>query len=1015
MIGESTATARKRRMLLATILSFILLVSLSMSSSMQGPSSIEAPYVRHTNRNTLGGNGSIRTQQVLPSGQRPFLVARPFNETYGAPINLNCFFDHRLPKYEDETNPNIPTDLRDANRSITSIFTGEERPTNPGQGYGWYSGHNGLDYGLMANVLAPADGRIATGRETSHCQIWIEHDASLPPDNAADYATLYTHLSNIGDAPEEEQKRPGRDPNCGTKWCKGDSIRAGDIVGIAGNDPCGGTSDGIHLHFGMVAGSLTGGKNPSVLDPFGWWSNAQDPWADNRLGEPPLTYSPQESYWLWAAPHNPGQGNPGYWGEDIASQTDDTDASFHRFGPLGRESLWKPVETDQSSGIEPIGTGAWWSKSISEETGSQKKNWAVWGLHVPDTGEYRIQAHIPKMPQIQPNPVSATSAAKYTVRVPLTNGSIETWNTEPVNQRVDNQWLDLNKDDGTSIFEFQGGTVVLVELSDLTGTDGEAVLFDALRLRRESPPGPPPSPDWRRVGFVIDNTSSMQAEGKIGAVKSAIPPWIDQLEASEVSYMYALEAFAENVPPVQVTEIAAEMKAWIGALTANDNGLPNYDCPEESLAAITQLAPTTQGGNILFFTDDLPKSPDSGKVEALVALENAQAKLHSIILPKTCWIGGGGDPSGWEVYQFLSLTTGGTYQTVSTDKTSDALQIVLSEMQADNQLGSSSSNTAQATRDGVVRVSGTEVYDVIVDETISQVNFLLNILEGSFSLSIFRPDGTAVSPTDPDVTFTDSGSAQYYQITSPSSGTWQAQVTGTGDYIFSTSADSTIQFAYLGDVQASPGIVMQLAARVSGPIATANFEIEKTDGQSLGDVEMFDDGTRGDFSSGDGVYTGWYTPTITGDFRMRITGTTESGTPFSRVDSRLIRVRNLSVIAPTSGIVPPGTTHTFTFTVRNAGDSTEVYDLEASSGNGWILQGPVSSIAVDGGGSVVVPIIVAVPIDAASNTIDVVRLSAVSQDDGTIIVEGTTTVIVPDLDERFDHFVYLPVVRRGVR
>ncbi|MCB0145857.1 MAG: M23 family metallopeptidase, partial [Caldilineaceae bacterium] len=171
----------------------------------------------------------------LPVGQRPFLSSKPFTETEQSRIDLNSFFDHRLPIYENEMASNLPFDLRDVDQITTTIFLGEDRISEQGQGYGWYSGHNGLDYGLTRNVLAAADGRIAyTGRSAitdNFCNVWIEHENSVPADDNPDYSTRYLHLSSLGDAPATERTRPGRICGTAARWCRGDSIHAGDIIG----------------------------------------------------------------------------------------------------------------------------------------------------------------------------------------------------------------------------------------------------------------------------------------------------------------------------------------------------------------------------------------------------------------------------------------------------------------------------------------------------------------------------------------------------------------------------------------------------------------------------------------------------------------------------------------------------------------------------------------------------------------------------------------------------------------
>ena len=930
---------------------------------------------------------SLANYAALPEGLVPFLN-KPFGDTYTAPVKLHSFFDHRLPIYSKEAVAPVPEDIRDANESITLIFTGEER-TAGGQGANTYSGHDGLDYGdrltsISLVVTAPADGVIAAAKESKACRVWINHDASTPPDNHADYATYYTHLSAIGEAPPDQRTRIGRDPDCGIYWCKGDTIAKGQVIGTEGNDPCGGKSTGVHLHFGVAAGALDGAVSPINVDPFGWWSNDADPWADARLAEH------ETSYWLWAAPTNPGPGAPGYWGDDVAAQTDDVDASFHRFTAITREEQWVSMLDDPGAGVDPIGAGAWRSPSLANNSG-HNESWAIWALHVPENATYRLQVHIPDTPA---NVAAPTATAHYQVRIPV-DGGLNVWQARDVDQNRSNEWVDLTTAEDVAEFALEARDVVLISLGDVTGHAGESVLFDAVRLYRLEPGEPPLTGDLRRVGFAVDNSSSMQAQGKINVVRSAVPAWIDLLEMSADSYTYALAAFADNVPPVKVTEDPATMKTWIAGLHADDNGVPNSDCPEASLAAIRALAHSVVGGNLLLFTDDLPKNPlVEGPVTAVV-LAGEHVRMHAIILPKTC---SGGSSIGWLAYRALALTTGGTYQTVSTDKTDEALQIVLAQMEANVELATA--NDANATyANGALHVVAAEAtHTIVVDPTVTEALFLLNTLEGNFSLALYRPDGSLVNSADSGVTFIDSGSAKFYKITNPPSGTWRADVTGTGEYLLRSSGKSEIEFTYLGDTYVSKGEIMQLAARVSGPVSNLAFALETPEGQPVATVPMVDNGTSGDYSAGDGVYAGIYIPNQDTDLRMRATGTTAGGQPFVRSDSSLIRLTSVSVAEPESATVPVGDEYTFEFKVTNTSGAGDSYRLTASSSQGWIMTGPASQIYLNSGETKTVLIRTRVPEDATPNSIDVIRLTAVHSEDAADLSSGSTNIFVPDID-----------------
>lgn len=952
--------------------------------------------------------------QGYPSDQRPFLTRKPYQTSYTRPLWINSFFDHKLPGYGYvENNASIPSDLRDPTNLMDFLGMNlAEVNGNCTLGASCYSGHDGIDYNTgTEDILAPADGVIRLGSESSTCQVWIDHDASSPLDNTNDFSTLYMHMSSIGTADPEQRSRPDR--SALTTWVKGDRIKAGQVVGVSGNAPCGGSSSGAHLHFGMAEGSAGDRGNPHIFDPFGWWGAAADPWTDSRL--PALlqgSWQPARSVWTWAAPENPGAGQPGAWEANVMAQTDDTDVSFQQFGPSGRRTAqtgWNALMPNAAANVAPIGTGAWWSRSLDQDANGTRQNWAIWGLHVPADGQYRIQAFLPKLPAGSP---AATSTARYTLRIPTSDTALTIWTSNGINQQATNAWRDIVDQSNQAVFTLRANTVVLVSLTDLTGTAGQAVIFDALRLRAEAPVEPPPPPSAvGKVGFAIDNSSSMREQGKINAVKETLPPWIDQLTAAGAQFTYALEPFANNTPAVQATIDATTIKNWIGGLTANDNGVYNGECPEESLGAIAKLAPFVKDGNMLLFTDDLPFSPFQQLAPTFNALSVNKVKLHTIVLPKTCNFGGGNDPSGWLTYRFLSFISGGTYQSVTTDKTAAALQIVLSEMRAQGQLGTvtrapmRSASTIQATT--------TLTYPVEVDDTITQMNMLLNILSGSAHLELTRPNGTVVSPLDPDVIYTDSGSAQYYQFANPMPGLWWANVIGDGESRFSTSVISPLQFAYLGDTRGSPNTVMELAARLTGPVATSSFELETLEGQPVASVELHDDGKQNDLVAGDGLYMGWFVPSQLGDLQMRVTGTTTSGGQFKRVDSRLIRIQGLKVTAPPSRNLVNGAAVQLVFQVTNFDNTTQIYDLRATSNNGWIQTAPSPSVTIPPGGTAQVNVTIRVPAHAAPNSIEKIWLTATQQSDQTIIAEDNVVIFTALPEETGGLYsIYLPQVAK---
>jgi len=238
-------------------------------------------------------------------------------------------------------------------------------------------------------------------------------------------------------------------------------------------------------------------------------------------------------------------------------------------------------------------------------------------------------------------------------------------------------------------------------------------------------------------------------------------------------------------------------------------------------------------------------------------------------------------------------------------------------------------------------------------------------------------------------------------------------INGSGEFDLRVTGDSALQYSYVGDTGAASGDWLEVVAKISEPIESAQFDLLTLAGEYVQSVDLNDVGLGGDLQENDGLYTGYYQALASGDYRLQLNGIMQGGEGFTRSDPRLIRIHNVSVKAPEAETIAPDTFHTFAFRVTNTGALAETYDLYASSGNGWIWVYPPSSITLGGGETSIIEIEVYVPADAYPNLIDNIALSAVYRDDVSIFAQASTAVIVPDVDTiHNDYFLYLPMTRR---
>jgi len=364
----------------------------------------------------------VNQAEVTPFFRKPFAQQYQLNALHGA---MNSLFDHEFPTY--------------AKDGYVMLFTGEH-PADPANvpctfGVNCYDGHDGIDYNTSTqSILAAAEGDISAVCRVNipGCPTGYSGDALgnlVAIRHGEGYETVYGHLGSIGGNPNVTPSR---------SWQPGDHIQVGQDVGTSDCSGTGCSGNANHLHFWVR-------RNGVSVDPFGWWSTNNDPWANDNRGAP--------SYWLWQA----------------YTVTDDRDPAFERF----RHSGWN----DLSSGF--LGH-AWWTGAIS----GPKENWGIWGLFIPQNGRYSIQVYIPTAPQGQ----QWTTAAQYSVIYRNAQHVLAPPVSATLNQtNGHNNWLTLVRDDThDKWFDFQGNTTVAVILtnvtSDATTTPQPKVVFDAVRL-----------------------------------------------------------------------------------------------------------------------------------------------------------------------------------------------------------------------------------------------------------------------------------------------------------------------------------------------------------------------------------------------------------------------------------------------------------------------------------------------------------------------------------------------------
>lgn len=194
--------------------------------------------------------------------------------------------------------------------------------------------------------------------------------------------------------------------------------------------------------------------------------------------------------------------------------------------------------------------------------------------------------------------------------------------------------------------------------------------------------------------------------------------------------------------------------------------------------------------------------------------------------------------------------------------------------------------------------------DVELEGGLPEATFSVNWADrlSPISFKLYRPSGAQVSAGDPDARVKADDTHMVYRMAAPARGKWRlqlAELKTSTEFLAVVSANTDV--AMILELGLAPGhrvagavmpIYLVLVDR-KGPITGANVQtrIRRPDG-TIDALTMYDNGTNGDATAKDGVYTNRYTIPATGNYqvRARAQGTAHDGDPFLRYRLRQFRV-----------------------------------------------------------------------------------------------------------------------------
>lgn len=174
---------------------------------------------------------------------------------------------------------------------------------------------------------------------------------------------------------------------------------------------------------------------------------------------------------------------------------------------------------------------------------------------------------------------------------------------------------------------------------------------------------------------------------------------------------------------------------------------------------------------------------------------------------------------------------------------------------------------------GDVKPGETKRHAFLVDAGTS-AQFIVTTIDADLGMVIYDPDGTSIDPqvadTNPNIEYGkedtgEEGKYIWYTVQNPTPGKWQVEITATtgGEYIVSVEIESDVSLVVStdkGSYRIDEEIQIKATFRDRDvPILGADVVAEtwKPD-QSVDKITLYDDGTHGDDTPNDGVYSNVY-------------------------------------------------------------------------------------------------------------------------------------------------------------
>lgn len=308
--------------------------------------------------------------------------------------------------------------------------------------------------------------------------------------------------------------------------------------------------------------------------------------------------------------------------------------------------------------------------------------------------------------------------------------------------------------------------------------------------------------------------------------------------------------------------------------------------------------------------------------------------------------------------------------------------------------------------------------DIPVDASVS--NLLVSVTTADFAnLSVFRPNGAQVLPSDGDTTITTLSNNTIFTVSDPDEGVWTVEADGSGEATIQIRGNSPLSLnrfefvrANMIDIhggyfpipgQPTSGEQTLGRATMGGEYSSASFALYDENGIFLTDISL----NKNQINEDPERFLGSFDiPTV--PFRVVATGTNSSLVDYRREYPYLFRPQSVLVAQPTPTadsrplfFAPAGETTEIVFEVTNLGTTTATYELTTTNNLGYSVAPAVNSLTIDANETVEVIVNLTVPEDIAADTPIEVPLVATNTLSSSIFNSAIATLqvtAVPELE-----------------